>query len=94
MRIISSTGVSPVSTSDDNAVTVLAASNDLVRRITLYNSTANLGYWRLNTGAWAALPPNSVTHIVDDKTPISQPLVTVKRVASGGDITVHAYTSD
>lgn len=88
-------GTTAIATSSDTAETVIANSSGVIIRhgVTVINEGAVAGFFSINNGNnWFRLPagPASVTLEID-KLPFA-PVVKVKRIASGSDVTgVYAF---
>lgn len=92
------TSAAGVATIDDMSVNVLpsaAGPAPVVRYTCIANLSTNAGWFSLGDGKWCYLPPASsatVPHVVALDHPHTLPAgIQIKRVAGGGNITVHAF---
>lgn len=85
-----STGVTAISTTDNNAVAVFTVPSVLsssVIGVRVVNTTANAGFFSLDGGTTWRYLPASTTVTIQSITGVNA--IQIKRITGGSDITVH-----
>ena len=78
-----------VATTNDNAVDLIGPQPGPITNIVIINTTAAGGWFKVGTGAWCYLPASSAVNLPAPSADL--PLVQIKRIASGTNITCAAW---